>query len=417
MSSSFSFPYPRITIDDLEDLHTVYGVDRAVILDLASAFESPETVEEHMAELISLSSNLAVLPSRFRSLYSRSWQSSRNKQNPKNFLVSQRPGRHVIEDVPYRDEKWREQFFVFKTQIRAAFAMPEETNMAPPGIGGGALLGSHCDFFRPSSVFRPIGQAAYAPEERRYRLSLGPGSETKLFPGPVRDVDCRGPPSPVTQDDLISLAGRMRFAGCRLPSLISLTEKEANAKVAVTSSNVMEAFNEYAISMEDRVEISRKTRRSRASVLKSRGFRRSSKATPPAARIRSLSSRTAIGDVSLVGVQQRLHTELFLFRNREGRNAGIPKKNIVGICFGLKHRIIPLEGALNFNFKGPYSAILVEATTGTCWDFAFYCSEAGHYRVPMLHVSFCRKPLSGLEGASMGENPSARLCYFPRLEK
>ena len=40
------------------------------------------------------------------------------------------------------------------------------------------------------------------------------------------------------QDDLISLAGRMRFAGCRLPSLISLTEKEANAKVAVASSNV-----------------------------------------------------------------------------------------------------------------------------------------------------------------------------------
>ncbi|KAF3582379.1 hypothetical protein DY000_02031504 [Brassica cretica] len=73
MSSSFSFPYPRITIDDLEDLHTVYGVDRAVILDLASASESPETVEEHIAELISLSSNLAVLPSRFWSLYSRSW--------------------------------------------------------------------------------------------------------------------------------------------------------------------------------------------------------------------------------------------------------------------------------------------------------------------------------------------------------
>ena len=44
MSSSFSFPYPRITIDDLQDLHTVYGVDCAVILDLASASETPETV-------------------------------------------------------------------------------------------------------------------------------------------------------------------------------------------------------------------------------------------------------------------------------------------------------------------------------------------------------------------------------------
>ena len=38
----------------------------------------------------------------------------RNKQNPGTFLVSPRPGRHVIEDIPYRDEKWREQFFVFK---------------------------------------------------------------------------------------------------------------------------------------------------------------------------------------------------------------------------------------------------------------------------------------------------------------
>ncbi|KAF2562167.1 hypothetical protein F2Q70_00017758 [Brassica cretica] len=38
----------------------------------------------------------------------------RNQQNPGTFLVSPRPGRHVIEDNPYRDEKWREQFFVFK---------------------------------------------------------------------------------------------------------------------------------------------------------------------------------------------------------------------------------------------------------------------------------------------------------------
>ncbi|KAF2564843.1 hypothetical protein F2Q70_00014399 [Brassica cretica] len=38
----------------------------------------------------------------------------RNQQNPGTFLVSPRPGRHVIEDIPYRDEKWRKQFFVFK---------------------------------------------------------------------------------------------------------------------------------------------------------------------------------------------------------------------------------------------------------------------------------------------------------------
>ncbi|KAF2587253.1 hypothetical protein F2Q70_00035886 [Brassica cretica] len=67
--------------------------------------------------------------------------------------------------------------------------------------------------------------------------------------------------------------------------------------------------------------------------------------------------------------------------------------------------------------KGPHSAILDEATLGTCWGIAFYRSEAGHYRVLVLHAAFCRKPLSGLEGAGVGENPSARLCCFPRLEK
>ena len=37
----------------------------------------------------------------------------RNTQSPGTLLLSPRPGRHVIEDVPYRDEKWRELFFVF----------------------------------------------------------------------------------------------------------------------------------------------------------------------------------------------------------------------------------------------------------------------------------------------------------------
>ncbi|KAF3612240.1 hypothetical protein DY000_02049192 [Brassica cretica] len=40
------------------------------------------------------------------------------------------------------------------------------------------------------------------------------------------------------QGDLISLAGRMRSTGCRLPSLASSAEKEAYAKVAVASSKV-----------------------------------------------------------------------------------------------------------------------------------------------------------------------------------
>ncbi|KAF3602752.1 hypothetical protein F2Q69_00036255 [Brassica cretica] len=67
--------------------------------------------------------------------------------------------------------------------------------------------------------------------------------------------------------------------------------------------------------------------------------------------------------------------------------------------------------------EGPHSAILGEATLGTCWGIAFYRSEAGHYRVPVLHDAFFRNPLSGLEGAGLGENPCARLCCFPRLEK
>ncbi|KAL0803500.1 hypothetical protein Bca101_095990 [Brassica carinata] len=95
---------------------------------------------EGIMEPIFLFFILAVLPSRFRSLCSRSWRSldyrllkareeglsfkvdefrhlvmvKRNTQSPGTFLVSPRPGRHVIEDVPYRDEKWRKQFFVFR---------------------------------------------------------------------------------------------------------------------------------------------------------------------------------------------------------------------------------------------------------------------------------------------------------------
>lgn len=38
----------------------------------------------------------------------------RNEQSPGTFLVSTRPGRHVIENISYRDDFWREEFFVFK---------------------------------------------------------------------------------------------------------------------------------------------------------------------------------------------------------------------------------------------------------------------------------------------------------------
>ncbi|KAF3577112.1 hypothetical protein DY000_02031492 [Brassica cretica] len=58
----------------------------------------------------------------------------------------------------------------------------------------------------------------------------------------------------------------------------------------------------------------------------------------------------------------------------------------------------------NISFKGPYFAILGEATIGTCWDFVFCRSEAGHYRVLVLHA------------ASAGSHYRLRGCwYFSRL--
>ncbi|KAG2247140.1 hypothetical protein Bca52824_086768 [Brassica carinata] len=140
MCSSFYFPHPTTTADDLENLYKVHGVDRSVILDLVTyisffhscglIFPIPEPILEVLPELgLSLTQllpnflrhlvaflvkareeGLGFCLSEFRQLV----LVKRNKQNPGTFLVSPRPGRHVIEDIPYRDEKWREQFFVFK---------------------------------------------------------------------------------------------------------------------------------------------------------------------------------------------------------------------------------------------------------------------------------------------------------------
>ena len=155
MCSSFNFPRPTTTADDLENLYEVHGVDRSVVLDLASADETPETVREdyygaylsffHSCGLIfpipeaildilaevglSLSQ---LLPNFLRHLVAFLVKAreeglafglsefrqfvlvKRNNQNPGTFLVSPHPGRHVIEEISYRDEKLREQFFVFK---------------------------------------------------------------------------------------------------------------------------------------------------------------------------------------------------------------------------------------------------------------------------------------------------------------
>ena len=60
------------------------------------------------------------------------------------------------------------------------------------------------------------------------------------MPGPSRPrfVSEGDGSSFAAQSDLISLAGRMRSAGCLLPSLASSVEREAYAKVAVVSSKV-----------------------------------------------------------------------------------------------------------------------------------------------------------------------------------
>ncbi|KAF3557634.1 hypothetical protein F2Q69_00011010 [Brassica cretica] len=110
-------------------------------------------------------------------------------------------------------------------------------------------------------------------EENRPPISLSPGSDDEIvvvirkrcrssegsLPGPSRPrLFPEGDDSSfAAQSDLISLAGRMRSAGCRLPSLASSVEREAYAKVAVASSKVMEAFNEYVVTMEDHVAASR----------------------------------------------------------------------------------------------------------------------------------------------------------------
>ncbi|XP_013669490.1 uncharacterized protein At3g60930, chloroplastic-like [Brassica napus] len=403
MSSSFSFPRPTTTTDDLEDLYNAYGVERAIVLDLVGATETPETVRgwycgaylsffhscgltfpipepvlEILAELgLSFTQ---VLLNFLRHLIAFSVRAreeglssgvgefrhlvmvKRNTQSPDTFLVSPRPGRHVIEDVPYRDEKWREQFFVFRVdrasvgdfdfsrlprswteriapfesslmsdkmrgligvlrrgrldwssfdqaRIRAAFAMPEGTNMAPL-VGGSEDEAEHSQeviathFVQAQSSDRLTRQLARrssfrtsesasrnrasgkstlisihdsddegASEERRSPVSLSPGSGDETvaatrkrrrsakdtLPGPSRPRFVPEGDSSLfaAQGDLISLAGRMRSAGCRLPSLASSVKKEAYTKVAVASSKVMEAFNEYVVMMEDYVVASR----------------------------------------------------------------------------------------------------------------------------------------------------------------
>lgn len=153
--ASFSFPLPTTTVDQLENLYNMCGVDRAVVLDLASTFETPETVRDGYCgaylsffetcglSLLVLRPILEILaelglsfsqmcPNLLRHLLKilvrareegltfgfnelrHMYVMKRNNQILRNFLMSPHPGCHVIEGVSYRDEKWREQLFVFK---------------------------------------------------------------------------------------------------------------------------------------------------------------------------------------------------------------------------------------------------------------------------------------------------------------
>ncbi|KAF2608625.1 hypothetical protein F2Q68_00043007 [Brassica cretica] len=362
MSSSFSFPRPTTTTDDLENLYKAYGVERAVVLDLAGATETPETVRggycgaylsffhscgltfpipklvlEILAELglsftqvllnflrhlIAFSvrareEGLSFGVGEFRHLV----MVQRITQSPGTFLVSPRPDRHIIEDVPYRDEKWREhpfrKFFDVRRDAWSDRSPSERSFGLDEAEHSQEVIATHSVRAQTSdrltrqlvrrSSFRTSGSVSKnrasgkstlisihdsddegASEERRSPVSLSPGSGDETvaatrkrrrsskdtLPGPSRPrFVLEGDGSLfAAQGDLISLAGRMRSAGCRLPSLASLAEKEAYAIVAVTSFGkslrgtyspvsvsyqLMEAFNEYAVMMEDHVVASR----------------------------------------------------------------------------------------------------------------------------------------------------------------
>ncbi|KAF3541954.1 hypothetical protein F2Q69_00023446 [Brassica cretica] len=216
----------------------------------------------------------------------------RSKKSPETFLVSPRPGCHVIEDVPNHDEKWRDSFQKFfdverdsgligvlrrgrsncssfdQSRIRAAFAMPGGTNRPPPAIGSSEDEAEHSQEVVATSSIQAqsldrlawqLMRRSHAPGERRSHVSLSPSSKDEVvvatrkrrrsskaaLPGPscsrrestVRGLASEGDdPQSAAQDDLISLAGHMRSAGYRLPSHTFPTEKEAYAKVAVASS-------------------------------------------------------------------------------------------------------------------------------------------------------------------------------------
>ncbi|KAG2250913.1 hypothetical protein Bca52824_081049 [Brassica carinata] len=300
MSSSFNFPRPTTKAYDLEDLYTAAR-------------------EEGLSFGLSEFRQLVLV--------------KRNQQNPGTFLVSPRSGCHVIEDIPYRDEKWHEQFFVFKmdrasmgdfdfsrlprrwaenitpsgsssmsdkirgligilrrdrsnwstfdqARIRAVFAMPEGTDNRAPLVGGSEDEAENSEEviatpsvqtqssdrltrqlrWPPVSLSPGLEDEIVAATRKRRRSSEGalPGSSRPRFvPEGDGSLFClrvavthlllpqpRRNPTP-----------RLRWRALRYVScLIFLKNLLRGVRSLIsTSSQVMEAFNDYVVVMEDHV--------------------------------------------------------------------------------------------------------------------------------------------------------------------
>ncbi|KAF2566394.1 hypothetical protein F2Q68_00027895 [Brassica cretica] len=310
MAPLFSFPRPTTMIDRLEQLYMPI-LDVLAELGLLLTQMCPNFLRLLLVLLVKAhGEGLLFGLDELRHLC----LMKQNNQNPGTFLLSPRPGRQIIQNIPYRDQNWREEYFFFKfiprvprcltsfevwseftgevvrvcrclTRIRAAFAMLGGTNRASLVIGGSEDEAEHSQevIATPSvqvqssdrlvrqlvrrSSFRTSGSTSRSkasdisplisirdsddedvPGKRRSPVSLSPGSEDEpvaanrkrrgsskaALPGSscseqestVRRLATEGDGLLfAAQDDMISLAQRMRSAGCRLPSLTSPIEK------------------------------------------------------------------------------------------------------------------------------------------------------------------------------------------------
>ncbi|XP_056847470.1 uncharacterized protein LOC130498125 [Raphanus sativus] len=115
--SSFSFPSPTIKQEHIEKLYSAFGVDHAVLLEILADLGisltqlCPNLLRHLLAILVRAREEMLLFElEELHSLY----LIKRNQKNPGTFLASPRPGLHVIGGAPYRDDQWRDQFFVFK---------------------------------------------------------------------------------------------------------------------------------------------------------------------------------------------------------------------------------------------------------------------------------------------------------------